>query len=59
MKRHMVAGYWIEAQTTHVLPHVTVERMGQRGERGYLTPTEARQMAEALTRAADAAENAS
>lgn len=60
MKRRMVSGYLVEAQTTNAIPHVTLERLGSRsGERGYLTPDEARKVAEALVRAADAAESAS
>jgi hypothetical protein len=55
MKRRMIAGYWIEAVTASPLPHITIERLGAK-ERGYLTPEEARKLAESLIRAADAAE---
>lgn len=56
MKRRMLAGYLIETQLASAIPHVTLERMGSK-DRGYLTPDEARQLAEALIKCANAAES--
>lgn len=56
MKRRMLAGYMVEVQDG-AIPHVTIEKLGSK-DRGYLTPEEARQLADALVKCANAAENA-
>lgn len=56
MKRRMLAGYMIEAQTSNTIPHVTLCKLDSK-ETGFLTPDEARKLADALTRAADTAES--
>lgn len=55
MKRRMLAGYMVEAQLVAAVPHVTLDKLGSR-ERGFLTPDEARLLADALIKCANAAE---